>query len=95
MACRSIKRAEIARLEILKFLDARVAYLKAQQHYDGHAEKFRQNVEIVCLRLDLADISTVFRFADEVTSRYFHVYPAFVKISTFFSLSSDTPTFPI
>ncbi len=69
MACRSIKRAETAKLELLKSLDAHVADLKTRPGYDGHAERFRKNVDIVVMRLDLADLSTVFSFANEAMSR--------------------------
>jgi 3-keto steroid reductase len=70
MACRSIKRAETARLELLKSLDAYVAVVKTRPDYDGHAERFRKSVDIVVMRLDLADLSTVFSFADELMSKY-------------------------
>jgi hypothetical protein len=70
MACRSIKRAETARLELLKSLDAYVADVKTRPDYDGHAERFRKSVDIVVMRLDLADLSTVFSFADELMSKY-------------------------
>lgn len=70
MACRSIKRAETARSELLKFLDAHVADVKTQPDYDGHAERFRKSVDIVVMRLDLADLSTIFSFADEIMSKY-------------------------
>jgi 3-keto steroid reductase len=70
MACRSIKRAETARLELLKSLDAFVADVKTRPDYDGHAERFRKSVDIVVMRLDLADLSTVFSFADELMSKY-------------------------
>lgn len=70
MACRSITRAESARLELLKSLDAHVVDVKTRSDYDGHAERFRKNVDIVVMRLDLADVSTVFSFADEIISKY-------------------------
>ncbi|KIL67356.1 hypothetical protein M378DRAFT_102521 [Amanita muscaria Koide BX008] len=73
MACRSIKRAEAARVQLLNFLDARVAYLKTRPHYDGHAETFRKNVDIVVTQLDLAEIASVLRFADQVVSKYPYV----------------------
>ncbi|KAF8629352.1 hypothetical protein AX15_003488 [Amanita polypyramis BW_CC] len=73
MACRSIKRAELARLELLKHLDARVAFLKTRPNDSGHAERFRKNVDIVVMQLDLADLRTVFHFAGEVVSRYPYV----------------------
>jgi 3-keto steroid reductase len=69
MACRSIKRAETARLELLKSLDAHVADLKARPDYNGHAERFQKNVDIVVMCLDLADLSTVFSFANEAMSK--------------------------
>jgi 3-keto steroid reductase len=70
MACRSIKRAETARLELLKSLDAFVADVKTRPDYDGRAERFRKSVDIVVMHLDLADLSTVFSFADELMSKY-------------------------
>ena len=70
MACRSIRRAETARLELLKFLDAYVADVKTRPGYDGYAERFRKSVDIVVIRLDLADLSTVFSFADEIMFKY-------------------------
>ena len=70
MACRSIKRAETARLELLESLDAFVADVKTRPDYDGHAERFRKSVDIVVMRLDLADLSTVFSFEYELTSEY-------------------------
>jgi 3-keto steroid reductase len=78
MACRSIKRAEAARVQLLNFLDARVAYLKTRPHYDGHAETFRKNVDIVVIQLDLAEIASVLRFADQVVSKY---VPRFYRFS--------------
>ncbi|KAF8730503.1 hypothetical protein AX14_005510 [Amanita brunnescens Koide BX004] len=73
MACRSITRAESARLELLKSLDAHVVDVKTRSDYDGHAERFRKNVDIVVMRLDLADVSTVFSFADEIMAKYPYV----------------------
>ena len=70
MACRSITRAESARLELLKSLDAHVVDVKTRSDYDGHAERFRKNVDIVVMRLDLADLSTIFSFEYELTSEY-------------------------
>jgi hypothetical protein len=65
-----IKRAETARLELLKSLDAFVADVKTRPDYDSHAERFRKSVDIVVMRLDLADLSTVVSFADELMSKY-------------------------
>ena len=70
MACRSVKRAETARLELLESLDAFVADVKTRPDYDGHAERFRESVDIVVMRLDLANLSTVFSFANELMSKY-------------------------
>jgi 3-keto steroid reductase len=67
MACRSIKCAETARLELVKSLDAYVADVKTRPDYDGHAERFRKGVDIVVVCLDLTDLST---FVDEFRSKY-------------------------
>ncbi|KAF5372003.1 hypothetical protein D9615_008107 [Tricholomella constricta] len=70
MACRSVKRAEAARTKLLALLDAYISRLKRKPNYDGHAHAFRKNLIIDIVSVDLAMISTVFKFADEVTSRY-------------------------
>ncbi|RDB19578.1 3-keto-steroid reductase [Hypsizygus marmoreus] len=70
MACRSTKRAEAARTELLGLLDAHVAKLRKRKDYDGHADEFRKNVVIDIVSLDLAMISSVFKFADEVSTKY-------------------------
>ncbi|PFH50347.1 hypothetical protein AMATHDRAFT_145345 [Amanita thiersii Skay4041] len=70
MACRSTTRAEVAKSQLLHSLDARVAWLKSQPTYDGHAEKFRKNVDINVLCLDLADIGSIFQFSNVVVDKY-------------------------
>ncbi|KAF8075838.1 hypothetical protein FPV67DRAFT_1469452 [Lyophyllum atratum] len=70
MACRSVKRAEAARTKLLGLLDAHVARLQRRPGYDGHAHVFRKNVTIDIIALDLAMISSVFKFADEVSTKY-------------------------
>lgn len=69
MACRSTKRAEVARTKLLRLLDNYVAKLRKEPGYDGHAEEFRKNVVLDIVSLDLAMISTVFKFADEVSAK--------------------------
>ncbi|KAF8632001.1 hypothetical protein AX17_004946 [Amanita inopinata Kibby_2008] len=73
MACRSVKRAEAAKRELLGFLDAHIAMLKTRTDYDGHAEKFRKNLEIDIMYLDLADLGTVFAFANGMAAKYPYV----------------------
>ncbi|KAK2462309.1 hypothetical protein APHAL10511_005615 [Amanita phalloides] len=73
MACRNMKRAEAAKLDVVRYLDAHVAQMKTRPDYDGHAEQFKKNVDIVVMRLDLGDLSSVFSFADEMKSKYRYV----------------------
>ncbi|KAG6897680.1 hypothetical protein C0992_012429 [Termitomyces sp. T32_za158] len=69
MACRSVKRAEAARAKLLRLLDSYINQLQKKLGYDGHARSFRKNLTIDVVSLDLAMISTVFKFADEVTNK--------------------------
>jgi 3-keto steroid reductase len=64
MACRSTKRAEEARTLLLSLFDSHIDKLRKQPGYDGHAHEFRKNVNIEIHALDLASISSVFRFAE-------------------------------
>ncbi|KAF9041935.1 3-keto sterol reductase [Hymenopellis radicata] len=70
MACRSVQRAEAAKKELFQSLDA---YIQSRVHTEGvdeHAESFRLNVEIDVRAVDLADLSSVFRFTDEIKKNY-------------------------
>ena len=66
MACRNAGKAESARKELLQLLDEDIAQRKKRPDYDGWAEKFRENVQIDVGQLDLASMSSVFKFAEEV-----------------------------
>lgn len=70
MACRSVKRGELARIELLKSLEGHIHKLKSSPHYDGKAEEFQANLEIEVVELDLSRISNVLRFAQHVKLRY-------------------------
>ncbi|KAF9004725.1 hypothetical protein BDQ17DRAFT_1354559 [Cyathus striatus] len=70
MACRSTKRAETARKDLYQSLDKHVEMLRALPNYDGHAQKFRKNVDIQISYLDLASISTVLRFSTEMSLKH-------------------------
>ncbi|TFK43075.1 3-keto sterol reductase [Crucibulum laeve] len=70
MACRSTKRAEAARSKLYSFFDAHIEKLRKHPKYDGHAHKFRENLEVQVEYLDLALINSVFRFAQEMSQKY-------------------------
>lgn len=61
MACRSVKRAEVARKFLYNFLDQHIARLEKGRgaKYDGHADKVRKNVKIEIEELDLASVRSV------------------------------------
>ena len=69
MACRNAGKAESARKELLHLLDEDIAQRKECPNYDGWAEKFRENVQIDVGQLDLASMSSVFKFAEEVKQK--------------------------
>jgi 3-keto steroid reductase len=84
MACRSVKRAEAARTQLLSLLDTYVAKLKKQPGYNGHAEVFQQNVVLDIRELDLAIVGSVFKFATGVSQTYvisllFCILPCFPR----------------
>ncbi|KAH8829892.1 3-keto sterol reductase [Flagelloscypha sp. PMI_526] len=65
IVCRSIKNANNAKKEIFASLDKHVQKLDTER-----ARKFRENVTIDALQVDLANLDTVFQFAETVNSRY-------------------------
>ncbi|KAJ7727909.1 hypothetical protein B0H16DRAFT_246781 [Mycena metata] len=73
MACRSTQRAETARKELYQELDAHIARLRTRADYDGHADVFRRNLKIEVERLDLAELSSVFTFAAQISDRYSYI----------------------
>lgn len=66
MACRSEQKALAARKELLRLLDQHVAREKQRPDYDGHAERFRKNVQINYHRVDMSVVSSVYDFTDEI-----------------------------
>lgn len=70
MACRSIKKAEDARADLLRLLDEDIDLQKTQPDYAGHADAFRRNVNIVIHQLDLGSIKSIFEFGKEVNAKY-------------------------
>ncbi|KAI0347014.1 hypothetical protein BDW22DRAFT_485718 [Trametopsis cervina] len=73
MACRSEARALAARSKLIALLDSLVAEQKALPGYDGHAERFRKNVEINYHHLDMLDVNSTFRFTEELSKKYSYV----------------------
>ena len=70
MACRSVKKAELARQSLYKKLDAHIIRQKQLAEYDGHAEHFQENLRIKIHKLDLAVTQSVFDFAAEISTKY-------------------------
>ena len=69
MACRSLKRAEKAKAELLTFFDRHVRKLRSKPGYTGRAEALQKDLDIDVLYLDLASIKTVFDFAKVVREK--------------------------
>lgn len=67
MACRSKQKALVARRKLLRLLDQHVAREKQRPEYDGHAERFRKNLEINFHAVDMSVASSVYDFVDEVS----------------------------
>ncbi|KAF8556265.1 NAD(P)-binding protein [Imleria badia] len=73
LACRSKQRAEAARAKLCDTADELVCRAQRSPDYDGHAEIFRKNLHIAIHTVDLANIQSVFHFADEVAQNYPYV----------------------
>ncbi|KLO19773.1 hypothetical protein SCHPADRAFT_817415 [Schizopora paradoxa] len=73
MACRSRKKAESAKRELLRKVHEEIAKLEQLKSYDGHAERFKTNFEVVVEELDLADMKSVFAFTNTIGSKYPYV----------------------
>ncbi|KAI6122840.1 hypothetical protein EV401DRAFT_1950221 [Pisolithus croceorrhizus] len=73
LACRSRQRAEEAKSQLYQLLDKHISQLRKSPHYDGCADRFRQNLVIAVHLIDLASVRSVFDFADDVTQTYPYV----------------------
>ncbi|KAF8121340.1 NAD(P)-binding protein [Boletus edulis] len=73
LACRSKQRAEAARAKLCDIADELVRCAKRSSDYDGHAEVFRKSLHMAIHTVDLADIQSVFHFADEIVQTYPYV----------------------
>lgn len=69
LACRNKQRAEAARAKLYDIADELARRAKRSPDYDGRAEIFRKNLHIVLHIIDLADIQSVFHFADEISQK--------------------------
>lgn len=66
LACRSEKKALDAKRTLLRRLDRRIALEKKKPGYDGHAERFRANLEINFHCVDMSVASSTFKFCQEI-----------------------------
>lgn len=66
LACRSEKKALAAKQLLLRRLDRHIALAKRKAGYDGHAERFRNNLEINFHCVDMSLVSSVFAFCEEL-----------------------------
>jgi 3-keto steroid reductase len=70
LACRNLERAEAARKELYQRADVEVAKRRGKAGDNGHADRFRANLHIELQYIDLADLKTVFKAADELSNKY-------------------------
>ncbi|KAI6046467.1 NAD(P)-binding protein [Pisolithus marmoratus] len=59
-----------AKSQLYRLLDKHISQLRGSPHYDGRADKFRQNLVIAIHPIDLACVRSVFDFVDDVTQTY-------------------------
>lgn len=70
LACRNFSRAKLAKDQLLQLLDDDIAKQRKLGTYDGHGDIFRKNLQIDIQLLDLASLSSVFKFGEEIVSKY-------------------------
>jgi 3-keto steroid reductase len=70
MACRSQKRADAARADLLARLDRELERRRRVHGPDAHAVRFRANLRVEFQYLDLALLSTVFTAAIALSQKY-------------------------
>ena len=81
LACRSVERAEEAKVDLLRTLDAEVERIKVDKEGNwekdlARASRLRDNVDIAVEKLDLASLKSVFNFSAEIKRKYaFHFHP--------------------
>ncbi|KAF8898124.1 hypothetical protein CPB84DRAFT_1681510 [Gymnopilus junonius] len=74
MACRNRKRAEVARTKLLNWLDKQLQSLRGLPNYDkDYVDNFLANCRIEVEELDLASVSSVFKFSAIVHQKYPYV----------------------
>lgn len=69
LACRSQKRAEVARGQLLQLLDDDLARKKTKGVDVRHGELFRKNLDIQMVSLDLSSVGKVLACAEDVKRR--------------------------
>lgn len=57
-------------MKLLRLLDIEIKTLKRNRKYDGHADRFRSNLEIVVRNLDLVSLDSTFKFARHISSEF-------------------------
>jgi 3-keto steroid reductase len=71
MACRNMKRADAARTKLLQWLDGRLEQRKERTREDGeYVRSFREGCDVLIEELDLANLSSVVRFAATMDRTY-------------------------
>lgn len=70
LACRNEQRALAARRQLLNGFDSHIAKERTRQGYNGHAEKFKENLSIEFHPVDMADIGSVFQFCRVLSQKY-------------------------
>ncbi|KDR74475.1 hypothetical protein GALMADRAFT_250445 [Galerina marginata CBS 339.88] len=74
MACRNMKRAEAARTKLLRWFDKQLSTLRRLPNYDQkYVTTFLAHCNVEIHELDLASVSSVFRFSATIRAKYPYV----------------------
>lgn len=87
MACRSEKRAQAARTDLLARFNEHVKRMKKEPGYDGLAEVFQKKLVIDIRLVDLSMMSTVLAFGKEIREKC-------VRLHSASSSKSDISSYP-
>jgi 3-keto steroid reductase len=70
MACRNMKRADAARRKLLQWFDDELGRIPRNQEDEAYVRLFRGGCDVQIAELDLANFSSVLKFAASMTRLY-------------------------
>lgn len=70
MACRNMKRADVARKKLLQWFDKELERIPRTEEDDEYVRLFKEGCDVQIAELDLASFSSVLKFAATINRMY-------------------------